>query len=348
MKAQIPFQTPFQTRTLLNNRHLQTIWPTLFRNLLPLERMRETLHWPDGDFIHIDWYGTNDQSPLVVLLHGLTGSSESSYILGLQKQLLNFGWQSLAVNFRGCSGEPNLLPRSYHSGDSQELSALLQALRKRFPQRQLAAVGYSLGGNILLKYQGEQGKNSLLDCAVAVSPPFMLDLCACRMNQGVSKIYRNRFIRRMRQQLEAKRAFFARQQWYDHLAPLDAIGNLDRIKTFQEYDHRVTAPLHGFTSAEEYYRQSSCRFYLKGIATPTLIIHSKDDPFMTDKVIPMATELSESTCLELCDKGGHVGFISGTFQQQDYWLESRIPLFLADHFNGVTEATENNKTAPES
>ncbi len=315
----------------LSSPHLQTLWSTLFRKPPTLERRRETLPLPDGDFIHLDWYGTNETSPLIILLHGLTGSSDSSYITGLQKQLHNKNWQSVAVNFRGCSGEYNHLPRSYHSGDSQELNTILEILTCRYPGRTFAAVGYSLGGNVLLKYQGEQAGESKLECAVAVSVPFRLDLCAERMNQGFSRLYRNRFLKDLSGQIEDKRQFFTQKQWHDHADYLDQFIRLDPIKTFQQFDHEITAPMHGFLSGTDYYEKSSSRYYLKEIKKPTLILHARDDPFMTPKTIPSLSELSQDTCLELSEKGGHVGFIGGTLYKPEYWLEQKIPDFLASY-----------------
>ncbi|MGI9274394.1 MAG: hydrolase [Endozoicomonas sp.] len=323
---------PFSPPSWLRGAHAQTIWSPLVRRSSQIQRHRERLHWDDGDFIDLDWCGRNTRSPLVALLHGLTGSSDSKYIIGLQHQLAVLDWQSVVINFRGCSGEPNHLPRSYHSGDSGELDAILKHLKKNYPNRQLAAVGYSLGGNVLLKYQGEQAQNSLLDCAVAVSVPFRLDLCAEQMNRGFSRIYRNRFIRQLEEQMQEKLNFFHKRDWKDRARALHTIVNQGPMTTFQEFDHRVTAPLHGFKSGDDYYRQSSCRYYLKTVARPTLILHSKDDPFMTPDTVPDRSELSQDICLELTERGGHVGFISArTGSRVGYWLEQRIPAFLQSH-----------------
>ena len=319
---------PFSPPRWLAGAHTQTVWSPLLRKQVPPLRHRERWHWEDGDFIDLDWCDSNTQSPLVVLLHGLTGCSNSTYIIGLQHQLTAMGWQSVVINFRGCSGVPNHLPRSYHSGDSAELKAVLSRLNKRFSGRTLAAVGYSLGGNVLLKYQGEEGKNSLLSCAVAVSVPFRLDLCAKRMNQGFSKFYRNRFLRQLQQQLSEKLHYFQYQGWKEKALAIQSLANLPKITTFQEFDHKITAPLHGFASGNDYYQQCSSRFYLNGISSPTLILHAKDDPFMLEEAIPKPSELSKDTCLELTEKGGHVGFVSSQQGRFSYWLDQRIPAFL--------------------
>ncbi|UYM16588.1 hydrolase [Endozoicomonas euniceicola] len=315
----------------LTGPHLQTIWSPLFRKARLLKRQRERFTTDDNDFIHLDWYGPEQSDNLVVLLHGLTGSSESKYITGLQASLDQQGVQSVCINFRGCSGEPNSLPRGYHSGDSQELRGVLGRLQQEYPNKQLMAVGYSLGGNVLLKYQGEEGSNSLLTAAVAVSVPFRLDHCARQMNQGASRMYRNRFLSHMHQQMQDKLLFFQQQGWSDRARELQQLTSYGYLKTFEAFDHYVTAALHGFRSGNDYYRKASSRFYLEGIASPTLIIHSSDDPFMTPDCVPQPEELTDSTQLELTHRGGHVGFIGGRPNHLNYWLEQRIPQFLAEH-----------------
>ncbi|MCW7551975.1 hydrolase [Endozoicomonas gorgoniicola] len=322
---------PFSPCPGLKSPHLQTIWTPLFRKTQSLKRRRERFKTDDDDFIHLDWYGPEQSDRLTVLLHGLTGSSESKYITGLQTRLDQQGIQSVCINFRGCSGEPNLLPRSYHSGDSQELRGVLKHLKQQHPHKQLIAVGYSLGGNVLLKYQGEEGSSSLLSAAVAVSVPFRLDHCARQMNLGASRIYRNRFLNDMHRKMHDKLLFFRQQGWNDRAKELQQFTAYGYLKTFEAFDHYVTAALHGFLSGNDYYRKASCRFYLEGIASPTLIIHSSDDPFMTPDSVPKPEELSDSTQLELTRRGGHLGFIGGRPNHLNYWLEQRIPEFLAEH-----------------
>ncbi|AMO55921.1 hypothetical protein GZ77_07560 [Endozoicomonas montiporae] len=322
---------PFSPCPGLNSPHLQTLWSPLFRKPKTLKRHRECFTTSDSDFLHLDWYGPKESDHLVVLLHGLTGSSESKYITGLQTRLDQQGIQSVCINFRGCSGEPNWQPRSYHSGDSQELKDVLQHLKQQYPDKQMMAAGYSLGGNVLLKYQGEEGSNSLLSAAVAVSVPFRLDHCAHRMNHGATRIYRNRFLTDMHRQMHDKLRFFQRQGWHDRAKALEPFTNYGYLNTFEDFDHYITAALHGFQSGEDYYRKASSRYYLEGITRPTLIIHSSDDPFMTPDCVPQPEELSDSTELELTCRGGHVGFIGGRPHQLDYWLEQRIPEFLTQH-----------------
>ena len=313
----------------LGNPHLQTLWGPLWRKqpALPLERERVWLD--DGDFIDLDWHGPHaPHAPLVLVLHGLTGSSTSPYVAGLQRQLGAHGCASVALNWRGCSGEPNLLPRSYHSGASEDLLHVLHHLGKLRPMAPLHAVGYSLGGNILLKHLGETGASSPLQAAVAVSVPFRLDQCADRMTKGFSKVYQAHFMRAMLGYLADKRRRFQHEGQQEGLAALEALGPLQGIRTFWDFDGQVTAPLHGFEDAQDYYRRSSSRYFLNAVAKPTLIIQAQDDPFVFPHSLPTASEMSPSIEFELQAQGGHVGFVDVSLRRPGYYLERRIPHWL--------------------
>ena len=313
----------------LGNPHLQTLWGPLWRKqpALPLERERVWLD--DGDFIDLDWHGPHaPHAPLVLVLHGLTGSSTSPYVAGLQRQLGAHGCASVALNWRGCSGEPNLLPRSYHSGASEDLLHVLDHLGKLRPMAPLYAVGYSLGGNILLKHLGETGASSPLQAAVAVSVPFRLDQCADRMTKGFSKVYQAHFMRAMLGYLADKHRRFQHEGQQEGLAALEALGPLQGIRTFWDFDGQVTAPLHGFEDAQDYYRRSSSRYFLNAVAKPTLIIQAQDDPFVFPHSLPTASEMSPSIEFELQAQGGHVGFVDGSLRRPGYYLERRIPHWL--------------------
>lgn len=315
----------------LGNPHLQTLWGPLWRPATELERQRERLWLDDGDFLDLDWHGPHSaEAPLVLVLHGLTGSSNSPYVTGLQQALAARGWASAALNWRGCSGEPNLLPRSYHSGASEDLAAAIAHLRAQRPQAPLYAVGYSLGGNVLLKYLGESGSESPLQGATAVSVPFRLDQCADRIGQGFSKIYQAHFMREMLAYIKDKQRQFQHDGRHDGLATLAQLGPLTKMRTFWDFDGRVTAPLHGFADAQDYYRRASSRYFLGEIRTPTLIIQAADDPFVFRHSLPEARELSASTRFELQAKGGHVGFVGGSLKHPRYYLEQRIPQWLMD------------------
>lgn len=309
--------------------HLQTLYSPLFRSALPLARERERMTLRDGDFIDLDWYGSgDDDTPCVILLHGLTGSSSSRYILGQQQALAMQGWQSVAVNWRGCSGEPNRLARGYHSGVSDDLAEVVGMLSMRRPAQPLAVIGYSLGGNVLLKYLGEQGSDTPLQAAAAVSVPFRLDHSAERICQGMSKIYQARFLRDLRHYMTDKRERFAINGDPDEYARLLALGSLKGISTLWEFDERVTAPLHGFSSAADYYQRCSSLHFLSSITVPTLIIQAQDDPFLYPESAPHPASLPASVALEFHRQGGHVGFIEGSPWSPGYYLERRLPTWL--------------------
>jgi predicted alpha/beta-fold hydrolase len=306
--------------------HLQTLWPYFMRRGPNPRLRRERLELPDGDFLDLDW-NANTSGPIVLILHGLEGSSRSHYARALLAVTHARGWRGALLHFRGCSGEPNRLARGYHSGDTADLAHVVEVLRTRQHSAQIAVVGFSLGGNVLLKWLGESGERAPIDAAVAVSVPFMLGECADRLAQGFSRIYQWELMHRMRRSVAHKRERIA--------MPL-AITDLSRLRTFREFDEHVTAPLHGFRGATHYYDVSSCRQYLSGISHPTLIVHALDDPFMTPATAPTAEEVSRSTTLELYRSGGHVGFVSGRWPwQARYWLDQRIPAFLAPHFGAA-------------
>jgi predicted alpha/beta-fold hydrolase len=233
------------------------------------------------------------------------------------------------MNFRGCSGQPNRLARCYHSGDTEDLNWLYQTLHQRFPQRQLAAVGFSLGGNVLLKWLGETNQPLQLFAAVAVSVPLVLSECATRLDRGFSILYRDFLLRELKAYMANKLRHFQQLGNQIEADKLRQLGNLSAIRSFWEYDNRVVAPLHGFADVHDYYRRASSRQFLPNIQIPTLLIQAVDDPFMTPAVLPEPEELSANTTLLLQPGGGHVGFIgSRNSSQTDYWLEHCIPAFI--------------------
>jgi hypothetical protein len=282
----------------------------------------ERLELPDGDFVDLHWTAGSGQA-IVIVLHGLEGCSQSPYARGLLYALQRIGLRAVVMHFRGCSGTPNRLPRSYHSGDTADLAYLVQTLRQREPRTPLMAVGYSLGGNVLLKWLAEAGAQASLTAAVAVSVPFVLAQSAERMNKGFSRVYQWKLLRSMRRRIYAKLAYMSLNI---------STTNLSRLRSFRQFDDAVTAPLHGFNDADHYYALASCRQYLRAIVVNTLILHARDDPFMTEHVIPTANELSPHVQLELYEEGGHVGFIAGPWPWRAcYWLEERIPRYLQQH-----------------
>lgn len=322
-------KTNFKPAWWLKNAHLQTFYPAFLRTFpILIALRRERLITPDDDFIDVDFCGEGDV-PLIILLHGLTGSSQSGYIKGLQIELLAQGFRSAAINFRGCSGEYNQSARCYHSGETEDIHFLYQTLRRREPDTAFAAVGFSLGGNVLLKWLGEQGNKLSLFAAIAVSVPLVLSTCATKLDNGLSKIYRANLLRELKHYVSAKQQHLEKLGKIQEAKKIKELGDLSDISSFWQYDDRVVARLHGFKNVQDYYQRSSSRQFLKSIAVPTLLIQAIDDPFMTVDVLPDPAELSSSVDLEITQGGGHVGFISGTIPfKPDYWLEQRIPEFL--------------------
>jgi len=324
----------FKPAWWLRSAHGQTLWPALFRRPASSPIRRERLRTEDGDFVELDWCG--DGGPMVILLHGLAGSSRSSYIAGLQGALLKRGLRSVAMNFRGCGGQANDTARCYHSGDTEDLDHLCGEIRQRYPGIPLAAVGFSLGGNVLLKWLGTTGRRSGLAAAVAVSVPMQLNLCSDRMDKGFSRVYRNQLLRELKGYVRWKIDHLHQKGKPQEAETLERLGDLSSIRSFWEYDGQVVAGLYGFKDAQDYYGQSSSKQYLKSITTPTLIIHAKDDPFMTPQVIPSAEELSKAVRLEVTTGGGHVGFVCGHIPGfARYWLDQRIPAFLLDTLSNI-------------
>ncbi len=317
-------KSPFKPAWWLGNAHAQTVYPTLMRRLRSPIDSKERFELPDGDFIDLSWAvnGLDSNAPLVILLHGLGGDVNSTYVAGLLHSFNRRGWRSVLMHFRGASGEPNRLPKAYHSGETGDVDCLLRALATREPNTKKAVVGVSLGGNVLLKWLGEQGSQSLIHAATAISVPFQLRQVADRVNQGLSRVYRSYLLRRLR------RVFERKLEHHGDLLP-PATKRMDSLRCFWTFDEHVTAPLHGYPHVHAYYREASSRQYLANIKTPTLIIHALDDPFMTPDAIPQVDELSKDITFELSRKGGHVGFIAGNIPGKPvYWLDERIPQFL--------------------
>jgi predicted alpha/beta-fold hydrolase len=313
---------PFKTAWMFRNRHFQTIWPALFRYIAKPAYRRERIELCDGDFIDIDWCGNdNNDPPVAILLHGLEGSSDSQYIRGLVKALSDMGWRCAAINFRGCSGELNRLPRSYHSGATDDLDEIIRLLVRRYPDSVLQAVGFSLGGNVLLKWCAETAHNCPLNAAVAVSVPYRLAVASKKLDNGqvFSRLYRWRLLRSLKNKALKKiqHGRLNMDESYIH-----------SIKSLYDFDDLITAPLHGFKDADDYYRIASSYSKLNNIQIPVLLLHAADDPFMDSRVIPETAVEDNSIRLELSPHGGHVGFYQPSFNCSSYWLERRIPDFL--------------------
>jgi len=317
-------KSEFRPAPLWGNRHIQTIVPNLLFPHVPVELRRERLETPDGDFIDVDWT-TGTSGPIIIVLHGLEGSMRSRYACNMMQTLHAMGLRGAFPYFRGCTGEPNRLPVSYHSGFTQDLEYFSGLLKQREPATPLAAVGYSLGGNVLLKWLGESPNASRLVTGVAVSVPFDLAACSAAVEKGFSQVYMWELMGRMRRSVTRK---------FERITSPITLPDIGKLRTFREYDDALTAPLHGYKDADDYYTRCSSRQFLKRIQVPTLVLHSSDDPFMTPETVPTEAELSPAVRFELSAKGGHVGFMNGSVFRPQRWLESRIARHFQEHLKG--------------
>ncbi len=322
----------FRPAWWLTNRHAQTIFPTLPWSGAPRPALRrEHLELPDGDITVVDWLAegpeTDLQAPTLIILHGLEGSADSPYARMLLKAAADKGWRAAVLHFRDCGDYRNRLPRRYHAGETGDVRYFLHLLRSEGFEGPLLAAGYSLGGNVLLKYLGESGTKTPLLAAAAVSVPFDLHDSAAALSSGFSKLYQHHLIKRMK--------IAVRRKFAPDSAPFDWHRTM-AARTFAEFDDAVTAPLHGFAGKDAYYDECSSINFLADIAVPTLVINATDDPFMTSAAIPPTEKLSPAVELEVCSGGGHVGFVSGgTPWEPDYYLPGRIVGFLAQRIAGA-------------
>lgn len=300
--------------------------PAMVRSISTPLNYHERLELQDGDFIDITWANANlaSDSPLVILLHGLGGGLRSNYTCGLMHAFNQRGWRAVLMHFRGAGEEPNRLLRAYHSGDTADFNYFLHKICEREPHTAKAAVGISLGGNVLLKWLGEHRQQQILTTGVAVSVPFILNRAADNMSRGLSRFYQAYLLRHL------KKTFMRKKDILLAKKP-ELMEKLAKANCFWTFDEMVTAPLHGFANVHEYYRQCSILQYLALINTPTLIINAIDDPFFAPIQLPKEYQLSPQVTLEVSERGGHVGFITGNIPGKPvYWLEERIPQYLAE------------------
>ena len=305
---------PFRPAWWLRNRHLQTVWNRLLRRRPEIHTTRARWTTHDGDFVDLDFMDGPIASPQLLVIHGLEGSSERKYVRGLLALAAERGWRGVAMNFRSCSGTPNRTARLYHSGETGDLDWVIGELAKREPGAPILPVGVSLGGNVLLKWLGEEGANATdeVRAAVAISTPFDLAAAAAAMSRGAGRLYSRFFLRTLKPKALQKAAE------YPELLDADAIR---RARTWGQYDDVATAPLHGFKNAEDYWSQSSSISFLDRIRRPTLLINAEDDPFVPASCMPVGrVENSEWLQAEFTQRGGHVGFVAGTVPwRPHYW-----------------------------
>ncbi|CAL1519855.1 alpha/beta fold hydrolase [Chitinophaga sp. MM2321] len=309
------YQAPF----LLQNRHMLTIYPSLFRSIKPVDYQRTRITTPDEDFLDLDFSETGSDR-IVVILHGLEGNSTRKYVLGMVRIFNEAGFDTVSMNFRGCSGESNKNLRFYHSGETGDLDTVVNYLISQKKYKAIHLVGFSLGGNVTLKYIGERGRdiNEMIKSAVAISVPCDLKSSSAELEKKHNIIYMQRFVRSLGHKLVLKKAQF----------PEDVnLDDYDKIKSFRQFDDRYTAPMHGFKDALEYWEQCSSRKYLHQVNIPTLLINAKDDPFLGAGCFPYEIASgSEYFYLETPHYGGHVGFVR--FGEDYYWSEQRALGFI--------------------
>jgi uncharacterized protein len=322
----------FRQARWLRGPHLQTVLGKVARPRFDPGLTRERWETRDGDFIDLDFApDPSPEAPIVVILHGLEGSSRRAYVRMAMGELLRRGIRPVAMNFRSCSGEPNRTPRFYHSGETEDLAWLLAGLRRRFPGLPMGALGFSLGGNVLLKYLGETGEaeDGPLAAAATISVPFDLVAGTRALESGrMGRLYTHYFLRSLRGKAEAKRAL------------LESVVDLERVlaaRTLREFDDAATAPLHGFPDAWTYYRESSAAGYLPAIRTPTLLLQSADDPFLPAEALPLAAVAASPWLLGgFQRRGGHVGFVEGrTPLSAAFWAEAEAARYLATALLGT-------------
>ncbi len=316
---------PFHPAGRLRNAHLQTLGGKLLRPTPSLPLRRRRLSTPDGDFVDLDEaLDPGPRAPVVLVLHGLEGSTSRPYVLLTLQALTRRGMLAVGLNFRSCSGEPNRLARSYHSGDTGDLALVLEHLEARYPGRPLGVIGFSLGGNVLLKFLGERGDNisPWVRGAAAVSVPYDLDAGARVLERWpMGRLYTQYFLGSLKRKTALKREL------------LEGLVDLERVRrarTLREFDEALTAPVHGFRDASDYYRKSSCIQWLRSIRVTTLLLHSRDDPFMPMERLPgLLDELSPALTPAFTERGGHVGFVEevrpGSF---GFWAEDETARFL--------------------
>jgi predicted alpha/beta-fold hydrolase len=316
-------KSSFSPAWWLKNPHCQTIAAKFFRRGHTINTTNETLELPDGDFVDLAWTEKVSPScsrPIVAVLHGLEGSKNSHYAKGMLSAIKAQGWIGVLMHFRGCSGRPNRMAKSYHSGQTCDVDYFSQYLADTYPAAKKAIIGFSLGGNVLTKYLAEQ-KQNIYQAAGVICAPLDLSSCCDRINQGFSRVYQKYLV-------DMLRASTIEKINENLLNNIDR-NHLDKVRSIREFDQMVTAPVNGFRDANHYYQQASGRDVLQQITTPCLIIHASDDPFLCHENITAIGVLPEQLTFEISAHGGHVGFITGKNPlKPQFWLEQRIPEFF--------------------
>lgn len=322
---------PYVPAWWLPGPNAQTVAGRYLRPRTGVRYRRERIDTPDGDFVDLDFAEIHGSSapppgkgaPLALVTHGLEGDSSAPYVLETCRALWDRGVRAVAMNFRTCSGEPNRLARFYHAGDTDDIAHVLDLLAGRFAGVPLAAVGYSLGGNVLLKYLGERGDQARVRVAAGISIPFDLGAGADKLQSTViGRTYTGVFLRPM------KAKFRQKQQLIGDACDAERVL---AARSFREFDDVATARLHGFSGADDYYARSSSGPYLPRIRVPTLLIHAEDDPFVPESAIPReAIRANPQLTTVITPHGGHVGFVAGQPWRPEFWAEFEAARFVAE------------------
>lgn len=311
----------------------QTVWARVVRSRRLVRFSREVLRTPDDDDLVLDHTEAAAGAPRVLLLHGLEGSAHSLHTQGLAVGVAARGWNCTVLNFRSCARDPddlsrrlpNRRPRLYHSGETEDLDLVVRTLAARAPSSPLYAIGFSLGGNVLIKYLGEQGASGALRAAATLSVPYDLAAASRHLERRAARLYAYHFLRRLK-----PKALDVMRRFPRETAHLDA-GRIRAARTFTDFDSSVTAPLHGFASAQDYYDRSSAIGYLPRVATPTLCISAEDDPFFPREALARArAAASAHVRFQVTPWGGHTGFVAGPWPwRPHYWAEEMVVSWLA-------------------
>jgi len=311
---------PFVPARGLANTHAQTIYASLVRPTRVPSLRRKRLELPDGDFVDVDTFDGAAGAPHVVALHGLEGSSRAGYVTAILRGAKARGWGATALNFRSCSGEPNRLARSYHSGDIDDALRVMHETRARV-SGPLFAVGFSLGANVLCRLLERLGDDAPVDAAASVSAPYDLDACCRKLDGGgpFHLLYRERFLRTLKQKARKKLRHFPGA--FDGKA-------MEAARTIRAFDDAVTSVLHGFRDAAHYYAESSSGPALHAIRRPTLLLSAADDPMLDAPVIPTGAADNPLLSIVLTEHGGHVGFVGGQPHRPQFWAEEQVLAFF--------------------
>ncbi len=313
---------PFEPPPALRNPHLQTVVSRIARSRIAPAYLRERIETADGDFLDLDiWPLPGGEPPAVcLLLHGLEGSSRSGYMVSTAAALAEAGIQAVALNFRSCGGELNLTPGSYHSGRTDDIERSLAWMAQQYPRARRVAAGFSLGGNALLNLLGRAGSSPGVAATAAVSVPYDLALCSDALERGIGRLYAHRFLRTLRKKAREKARMF----------PGAGASAAAAAKTIREFDELLTAPLHGFRNAADYYERCSAKRFVGTVEIPSILIQSRDDPMVPSASVPLDTiGRKPNLSLVLTRRGGHVGFYDRALGTgREGWLEQSIVRYL--------------------